>query len=366
MKNTFLFTFIASIAMQAQTKTTLLVGTYTNSCKSNGIYVYEFDTKTGEISLKNQSEPCVNPSFLSISADKKKVYAVHENGENSTVSAYNFTFKSGKLDLINSQKVDGKDPCYLINDATNVITANYSSGNINVFGKNADGSLNGLKQKMQHFGKSTNASRQEAPHAHMVYFSPDKKFVFSNDLGADKIYIYNYDAQNKKTPLAKRDSVAVTPGNGPRHLIFGKNNKNVYVLQELTGKITAYSYNKGKISQIDKVSLLATGFTGKFKAADIHISSDGNFLYASNRVESNTISIFKIQTNGKLISLGHFDCGGLEPRNFTIDPSGKYLLVGNQLSNEIVVFKRNQKTGLLSTTNNKISICEPVCLVFVP
>jgi 6-phosphogluconolactonase len=351
--------------MQAQNnKINLLVGTYTTKCDSKGIYVYEFNTNTAELKLKNTSESTVNPSYLSFSKDEKFIYSVNENGGESTVSSFAFDRLNGKPTFINKESSKGADPCYVINDDKNVIVANYSGGNISVFGKNQNGGLTEAKQVIQHYGKGINEQRQEKPHVHMVYFSPDKKYVLSNDLGNDKVYVYNYNPTATTEILTLKDSVSVKSGSGPRHLIFSKNGKYIYLLQELDGALITFGYANGKLTKIDETTILSKDYTGTFSSADIHISPNGEFLYATNRGDANTISIFKILKNGKLESKGQTSSLGKGPRNFVIDPTGKFLLVAHQYTNDIVIFKIDKTTGMLTDTGQKTELCSPVCLIF--
>jgi 6-phosphogluconolactonase len=362
---TILLLIFALVTIQAQkNKYNLIIGTYTNSCESKGIYVYDFDSNTGNFNFKNATDNVINPSYLTVSKENNYVYSVNENGAESTVSSFNYNPSNGKLNFINKQSSKGADPCYIINDDKNVIVANYSGGNISVFGKNNDGSISEAKQVIQHYGKGTNAKRQEGPHVHMVHFSPDKKFVLSNDLGNDKVYSYRYYPNSANEILKIKDSISVKSGSGPRHLTFSKDGRFVYLLQELDGALTVFSYSNGILKKIDETTILAKDFKGTFSSADIHISPDGKFLYATNRGEANTISIFKILKNGKLVSKGQTSTLGKGPRNFTIDPSGKFLLVAHQYSNDVVIFKRNITTGSLMDTGKRINLCSPVCLVF--
>jgi 6-phosphogluconolactonase len=356
--------FAFSTIQSQENKLNLIVGTYTNSCDSKGIYVYEFDSNTGDFVLKNATENVVNPSYLTVSNDGKFVYSVNENGQKSTVSSFGFDSKSGKLEFINSEDSKGADPCYIINDDKNVIVANYSGGNISVFGKNKDGSLTAAKQVVQHFGKSVNTKRQQSPHVHMVYFSPDKKYVFANDLGTDKVYVYQYNPNSANEILKLKSSIDIKSGSGPRHLTFSKDGKQVYLLQELDGTITVFNYKQGVLKNRDETSIVAKNFVGDIGSADIHISPDGKFLYATNRGSANDISVFRILKNGKLKFLERTSTFGNGPRNFSIDPSGNFLLAANQRSNEIIIFKRDKITGSLTDTRKKIELCSPVCLVF--
>jgi 6-phosphogluconolactonase len=361
---TFLSLFALTTIEAQEKKFNLIVGTYTKSCESKGIYVYEFDSEIGDFKLKSNTENILNPSYLAVSNDNKFVYSVSENDKKSSVSAFGYDSKSGKLDFINFKNVNALNPCYIINDDKNVITANYSSGNISVLAKNSDGSVGEVKQIVQHTGKGINEKRQEAPHAHMVYFSPDKKYVLANDLGTDKVYLYRYDPNSVTEALKLKSSFDLKPGSGPRHLIFSKDGKNVFVLQELDGTITSLSYNDGILKKLSETTVVATDFKGDIGAADIHISPDGKFLYATNRGTANDISVFKISKKGSLEFVQRTSTLGKGPRNFNIDPTGNFLLVGHQYTNEIVIFKRDKTTGMLAATGKKIDLCSPVCLVF--
>jgi 6-phosphogluconolactonase len=367
MKNTFLLlTFLLSFTnLQAQkNKLNLIVGTYTNSCDSNGIYIYDFDTTTGTFALKNTSDKTISPSYLTIANNQKIIYTVNENGKESSISAFGFDPKTGTLKLLNTQNSNGADPCYIINDNQNVMVANYSGGTIAVYGKNSDGRLSQAKQVIQHFGKGKNSDRQQSPHVHMVQFSPDQKYILANDLGNDKIYSYQYNPNAENEILKLKDTLNVKAGSGPRHGVFSNNGHYFYLLQELDGTLTTFNYSDGILKKIEESSILAQSFAGETSGADIHITPDGKFLYATNRGTANTISIFKIQPNGKLILLEIVSTLGKKPRNFAIDPSGNFLLIAHQDSNDIVIFRRNIKTGKLTPTGGKITVCAPVCLVF--
>jgi 6-phosphogluconolactonase len=352
--------------IQAQTnKINFLVGTYTNSCESKGIYVYEFDSVTGDFSFKNASEQLINPSYLTISNDNKMVYAVSENDKKeSGAIALKYNQENGKLDTLNKSDGQGASSCYIINDDATVLTANYGSGSISVFGKNKDGSLTKVKQVVQHTGKGINPKRQDKPHAHMVYFSPDKKYVLAVDLGTDVISVYQYNPNSENEILKIHSSISVPAGGGPRHLTFSIDGKYVYVLQELDGSLVTFRYKNGWLEKVFETSILPKEYKGKIQTADIHISPDGKFLYATNRGETGEITIFKIARKGKLEFVEQMSTLGKGPRNFAIDPTGNFLLVAHQYSNAIIIFKRDKKSGSLTATGKKIELCSPVCLVF--
>lgn len=358
---------IVSVSMNAQTTSfRLLIGTYTAPGKSEGIYVYDFNTATAALTAVNVEKNTINPSFLTLTADRKFIYAVNEDGDKSTVSAFSFDAATGKLGFLNKQKAEGTDPCYLIADDDNVIIANYSSGNIAVFGRDRSGALSPAKQLIQHTGSGPDKSRQATAHVHMVRFSPDHKYVISNDLGEDKVYTYAYHAAAESDVLVIKDSISVKPGSGPRHIVFSANGKFAYLIQEMHADLTALSYQDGTFKKLQETTFAAQDFKGENGGADIQFSPDGKFLYVSNRGTANTITTFAIAKDGTLVKKGQISTQGKGPRAFTIDPTGNWLLVGHQNTNDIVIFKRNKLTGQLTDTGKKIAVGAPVCFVFVP
>lgn len=362
--NLFRFSLLLlCVTAAAQDNFNLVVGTYTNKCKSEGIYVYDYNANTGDVKLKSTTKGIENPSFLAVSPDKKFIYSVNENGEKSTLSAFKYTALTGKMEYINKKDSEGADPCHIITDAKHVIVANYSGGSIAVFERKKEGGLTDAKQVIQHTGSSVDKSRQEKAHVHMVQFSPDKKFVFSNDLGTDKIYIYAYNPEGGSKVLTLKETIAAKPGSGPRHLAFNPNGIFFYVLNELDASLVAYSYVNQKVEKIQETSLVMPGATGKNGGADIKFTRDGKYLYATNRGDANTISVFKAHSNGKIKMVQQLPTDGDTPRNLTIDPKDNHVLVAHQNSSSISVFKRNKTTGMLDDNCKRIDVCSPVCLV---
>jgi 6-phosphogluconolactonase len=345
----------------------LFVGTYTNK-GSKGIYVYKFNAANGTAQLISNTDSAANPSYLAIASDGKTVYAANETGgkQPGKVSAYRFDRNTGKLSLINQQETGGDHPCYVSVNKNNtlVMAANYSGGSLAAFTVNKDGSLNPHAQFIQHTGSGANKQRQEKPHVHSAVFSPDENYLFTPDLGQDKVVIYKVTA-GAKEPLSPADPAftAVAPGHGPRHFEFHPNKKFAYLMEEISGTVGAYQYDNGKLTLIQNIATHPESFTGKIGSADIHVSPDGKFVYASNRGEENNIAIFSVSpATGKLTLKGYQPAMGKTPRNFMIDPTGNYLLVANQDSNNIVIFKRNKATGLLTETGKQIEVSMPVCL----
>jgi 6-phosphogluconolactonase len=378
-KNTFLTTlfivfFISAKVSFAQNTSRyyhLIIGTYTKT-QDKGLFVYKFDSKTGDLTFESATQEIPNPSYLTISNDAKHVYCVNESGADRKggVSAFNFNSKNGTLSFINSQDTKGAGPCYitLSPDQKFVFTANYTGGSISVLPVNKNGSVGELAQLIQHEGSSINENRQKEPHAHSVNFNQSGSILFNADLGTDKIYAYDYHS-NEKQPLVANESSSTTiqPGFGPRHFVFNKKGDKMYVLSELTATISVFNYLNSKLYHQQDISLNNADFKGINGGAAIHISNDGKFIYATNRGSVNEIVCFRIDTKaGTLKKIGETSTLGQMPRDFFIDPTDNFILIAHQKSDDIFVFKRNKQTGLLTYTNKKLEIGSPVCLKMTP
>jgi len=343
----------------------MLVGTYTAG-KSEGIYVYHFDTKTGAATRVSVAQT-VNPSFLVVSRDRHFVYAVNElpgdDGpatQRGGISAFRFDPAQGQLSFINKVSSDGNDPCYLSfsPDGRYLLTANYSvaadpGGSFAVFPLQADGQVGTSVLTVHHEGGGPVKGRQDNSHVHSTVFSPDGQYLFAQDLGVDKLFSYRYTPDGDHGPVVPTDwrYTLQKAGTGPRHLIFGKDGKHAYLTSELAGTVTTFDYHDGRLTQQQVVSLTEPGFKGAVGGSAIHLSPDGRFVYASNRGDANEIVTFAVDpANGHLKKIGHQSSLGKSPREFAIDPTGNWLIVGNQNSDTVYVFKRDQQTGLLDPT----------------
>ena len=341
----------------------LLIGTYTQPGKSKGIYSYDIDLKNNVFSQKSVTSGVQNPSFLTITSDKKFVYSVSESTEGSSSNAFSFDVKTGMLRFLNSSLTKSDGPCFISATDKHVFTANYGGGSISVFGIKENGKLTDVIQVIQHIGKSINAERQGEPHVHQVLLTPDNKFLLANDLGTDKVTVYNYNSGATSNVLVPFDTITLKLGSGPRHSAFSKNGKLLYVLQEIDGTLSVLKMRKGRLKLLQEATVAVEDGTVN-RAADIHFSPDGNFLYATNRGTANNITCFAVNKEGKLTFQQRVSTGGNGPRNFAITPDGQYVFVAHQFTDNVVVFKRDSATGMLSDTGQRLEIGAPVCLLF--
>lgn len=359
----------ASFAFAQNPMQYLLIGTNADG-KDGGIYVYRFNPNKGEATFISKTETAF-PTYIAVSRDQKFVYAVNEypGGKDGEVSAFAIDKPKGQLTFLNKQATGGPSPCYVSVDSTgrNVVVANYSGGNLSLLKTGADGTLQPALQTIGHEGYGVNVQRQEMPHVHSVVFTPDEKYLFATDLGNDRVYKYKFNAADAATPLTDGDPqyYTVEDGFGPRHITFSTDGQFAYVMNELSGKLIAYACKDGQLTELQTLVASKTGDKADMGGADIHITPNGKFLYVSTRGKENDITIYKTNTDGKLIEVGH-QAVGLHPRNFMIDPTGRFLLVANRDSNNVQIFVINKNYGLLEDTGVTIQVNKPMCLKMVP
>jgi len=359
----------------------LLVGSYTAG-QSQGIYRLNFDSATGQIDAKPlQVIKTENPSWLTLSKDQQRLFVVNENGPGQAdpvgrVSSYSIDPKSYQLSLINQVQSLGNEPTHssLSADASHLFVSNYSvaedpGGTLAVVPVSVDGTLKPVVQMSSHPSSRVNPERQMSAHVHSTISSPDGRFVFSNDLGADKVFVYRFDPKaDPQLPLtaAAPPSVQLPPGSGPRHLLFSADGKHAWLTMEMSAQVAVFDYQDGKLEQTQMVDLAAGQPVSDKAAAALHASSDGKFLYVSNRGTANQLLVFAIDpATGHLKELQRRSVEGDHPREFSLDPSGRFLLIANQKSNQIVVVERDAKTGLLGKTVQKLAMDAPSDLKFL-
>ena len=341
------------------------VGTYTSFFGSKGIYHFQFDEKNGTISPGTLAAKSSNPSFLVIHPNRCWIYAVNENKE-GMVSAYAIA-PDHQLQLLGQQSSKGDAPCHVSLDKTQrfVFVANYNSGSVAVLPVQRDGGVGAPTSFDQQRGGGINKDRQEGPHAHSIYADPANRFVYSCDLGNDRVEGYRFNAAKGTLKPSASATAKIAPGSGPRHLVLSHG--FVYVINEMASTVTVLRRDAGTgaLHTLQTVPTLPKGFAQPNTTAEIAVHPNGKFLYASNRGHD-SIVVFAIAGDGRLSLVQHALTGGKGPRNFSFDPSGHWLLAANQESNDIFVFRVDGKTGKLTPNGQKVRVGKPVCVAFMP
>ncbi len=348
-----------------------------------GIYRFEMDTHTGQLSNRKLAAAVPNPTWIIVHPSLKYLYSVNEiiKGNSGTVSAFAIDQPTGNLTALNVVSSEGLRPTYMSLDPSGryIFVANYAGGSIAVlpilagrlFGSAVDvhrdsGSI-GARQATDAPNGSFAISGHDAPHPHMIAVDPSGRFVLATDLGQDRIYRYRFDsATGKLTPSDNSTFVALPAGDGPRHFVFHPNGHWLYALMEESSTIISFRYDaaNGALALQEKVSTLPAGFAGTSFASEILISRDGRFLYVANRLHD-TIAVFTIETNGRLKLVGETSTMGDYPRYCTFDPSGDFFYVCNQRSDSIASFKVHRDTGLLTFTGQYTPVGTPSFIAFL-
>jgi len=326
------------------------------------------DCETGAISVVNTFEGVVAPSYLAVNAKGSRLYSVFEDTEGA-IAAWRVDPASHALTLLGSVSSGGAHPCHLsLNSSGSALfAANYSSGTIGVIRIDPQGDLETLVQQIQHSGTGPNRERQEASHMHFIHSTLDDGLVLATDLGSDKVMLYQFDERSGElVPNANQAFLEVTPGAGPRHLAFHPNQTWVYLLNELNGTVETLYYNREHLTLgfHSSAELMPSGFEGYNKSAAVRVHPTGRFVYGSNRGDLNSITVFKVLDDGSLELVEVYAENIGWPRDFAIDPSGRFLLVGCREDDQVRVFQIDPNTGKLAGTGHFLTFPKPVCVLF--
>jgi 6-phosphogluconolactonase (cycloisomerase 2 family) len=334
----------------------MFVGTYTDG-GSHGVYSYRFNQETGKAEVLDSLE-MQNPSYLTVSREGGLLYVVSETSdEKASLNVVKFNH-NGSMRLMDVVPTEGADPCYVATNSNIALTANYSGGSMSVFQLNQGGTSAELASKFPGTIGGPDLNRQNAPHVHCACFTPDGKYILATDFSADRILSFRIDGQNVK---ANGVAAVVSADSGPRHLTFSNDGRFAYLMSELSGKVTVFRYKKGRLERLQEIVSDSVGARG---GADIHLSPDGRFLYSSNRLKAEGIAIFAVDSQTGLLTHVGYQPTAAHPRHFNITPNGRFLLCCCRDSNKIQVFRRDNKTGLLTDTHQDILLSKPVCVQF--
>jgi 6-phosphogluconolactonase len=359
------------VVSAARAQRVMYVGTYTGP-QSKGIHAFRFDDSSGALTPLGLMAETSNPSFLAASADGRFVFAVNEIGsfggeQSGSVTSFAVDPVTSKLTVINTQPTRGAGPCHLVLDHTGrfLAVANYGGGNFVILPVGADGRIGPVSTVLTNAGSGPNRQRQGGPHAHMVLFDPDNRFLYGADLGLDRVFVYRFDAKTGAATANDPPSASVAAGAGPRHFAWHPNGRYAFVINELASTITTFGWNRqaGALAAGATVSTLPAGFAGTNSTAEIAVHPNGKFVYGSNRGHD-SIAVFSISASGGLRFVEAVSTRGHTPRSFAIDPTGKWLIAANQESNTLAVFRINDSTGALTPVGEPAAVGAPVSLLF--
>ena len=340
---------------------------------SEGLYVFEFNREDYSLRHIQTVTDRVGPNFQAIHPNKQVLYSVGDDPfieaePYGTLSAYQINQEVGTLELINEQSVQGRGTAHVSVDPMGefVYVSNYTGGNVVMFRILEDSGVGEAIDSQEHEGSSINENRQNGPHVHQAVPSADGRFLYVSDLGIDKIMIYEIEREEGKLVPAATPWFESEPGSGPRHLALHPNGEFAYSNEELSVTVSALSVDEdtGALSQIQRLSMLPEDVErdDTMSGADIHVSQDGRYLYASVRGE-NLLSVYEIdQASGELALVEHVSTEGDHPRNFMVDEKGEFVIVANRDSDHLVVFDRNTKTGKLHFTGTEAEVPIAVCV----
>jgi 6-phosphogluconolactonase len=371
MKKLFLLSGVVSILLILSISCTsrparFFCGSY-NENGGNGFSVIDLNPGERSFTKVSDSDAGPDPSYFAVSKKHGLIYAANEvmkfrGVDGGGVTTLKYNEKAGCTDKINEIPVPNGGPCFisLTPEEDFLFVANYMGGSVAVIRLDGLGIPESVTDNIIYEKEGEKVS-----HAHMIATDPTGNRVYVTDLGLDRIVIYNLDKTTGKLNMIDNGIVKLKPGSGPRHFVFDKTGSVMYVICELNSTVSVLKVDRnGGLSLIQNISTLDEGFKGENFCADIHLGSNGKYLYGSNRGE-NSIVTFRTGSDGTLTVIGRRGCGGNWPRNFVIDPSGNFLLTGNQKSGNISLYKINRSTGLPEGPVGNYPIQSPVCLKFV-
>ena len=350
-----------------------------------GIHIFDVDRETGALTPSGLHEMGISPSSLVLNADGTRMYSANEtervgDAKQGTVSAFAIDRTNGELKLLNSVPSGGAGPTYVSIHPSGrfVLVANYFGGSVAVLPILSDGKLGEATDIKNDAGKLGPTRAKNAPpgtfafsghdrtHAHMIQADPSGQFVLHVDLGLDTIYVWKFDDKKGLLSPAETPSVALPPGDGPRHFHFHPNGRWFYSIQEEGSNLVLFDYNadNGQLTPRQTISALPPGFAGSNFCSEILLSADGRFVYAGNRLHD-SIGIFAIGADGTLTYVADEWTRGNYPRSFNFDPIGNFLYCCNQRGDNVAVFRVDQKTGGLTFTGHYAPVGNPSSIVFL-
>ena len=367
----FFVTCVALAGAQASPDYYVYIGSYTNTGTAKGIYVSEFDSTSGALSAPRLVAESVSPNQVWIAPNGRFLYAANWQGSTdpipaNTISAYAIDKRTGALAFINKVDSGGLGPNQVVVDPSGriAVAVNYRSGSVAAFAIENDGRISNAFYIDQHEGQPQPPSKQPGPRAHGVVFSSDSRFAFVADIGLDRVYSYRLDAAKRAMAPVEPPYVAQPAGSGPRRLQLHPNDKVLYLVRETDSRVAVFAIDDGRMKEIQALSTLPPEYTGTNTTAEILLDAQAKFLYISNRGQG-SIAVFAVDRDGRLSPVEFVSSGGRIPRNFSLDPTGRFLFSSNQDTENLVVLRIDRTTGRLSPTGIQVPLANPGSIAFV-
>lgn len=347
------------------------IGGYTGGA-NKGIQLSEFEDQTGTLTPPRLVAEIGNPSFLAMHPSGRFLYACNEmygaGSDSGRVTGFAVDARTGHLQQMSQQPSGGRGPCHVaLDDAGKcVMVANYGSGTVSSMPVGADGKLGVPAGVIQHVGKGTDPKRQEGPHAHGIYPDPIGRYALVADLGLDRVLVYALDAA-RGALSAKAVCEGATPnGAGPRHLAWSPDGRLAYVINEMDATVTAFAWSAGgpQLKAVQTISSLPAGYEGEKAAAEIALHPNGKYMFISNRGDD-TIATMRVAADGLLKEQESAPCGGKHPRHIVLDASGRWMLVSNQESGNVVVLKVDGASGKVAPAGSEVKMAKATCAILV-
>jgi len=363
---TYLVLFIGLFLSSCKKENKLFVGGFTTKDGEKAMSVFSFNAGNGKLRLISESDVGPSPSYFCFSEKNQMFYVLNEVMEfkgqfGGGLTTFKYDDESNRFEKQNEMLIPYAGPCYvsMSADSSHLFIANYPNGSVAVVSLSNEGIPETITDTILYVKEEPDKS-----HAHMILHDPAGRYVYVTDLGLDRVVVYDFDKKNGKLNQIENGIASLPQRSGPRHFTFNTDGSKLYVINELGSLMTVFNVDDNQgLKLIQTLTTKKDGMIENNYCADIHLSSDGRFLYGSNRGENNIVT-YRVGDDGLLTLAGHTTCGGDWPRNFVLDPSGKFLIAGNQKSNYISVFRIDKKSGLPSVALDSVRVKMPACLKF--
>jgi 6-phosphogluconolactonase (cycloisomerase 2 family) len=367
---------ISASVLRAQSKSAgksgqfAYVGCFTTAqrnARGDGIHGYRVNAESGAFSPIQRVDNLVNPSFLILSADQRFLYSSH--GDENYASAFAVDKGTGQITRLGQADTGGTNGAHLALHGSGrfLVVANYASGSVAVLPVLQDGRLGDKIQVSElHAPPGPHRTEQNSPHPHEIVFDPSGHFVLVPDKGADRVWVFRFDAAAGKISPTEQGFVKTRAGSGPRHLAFHPRIPVVWVLNEINSSATTYGWDaeRGSLQPLQIVPTLPPDFTGNSTAAEIAVSADGRYVYCSNRGHDSVVIYSSNPQTGLLTAIDWVPAQGKSPRFISFDPERRFLYAAGEQSDKITVFRADSGTGRLSGTGISVENASPVTIAF--